>query len=82
MAHTTSINLGDHFTSFLNQLTESGRYGSTSEAIRAALRLLEQEEAKMDALQRALINGEESGESDQSIDDIMNGTIARCKDKD
>ena len=69
---TTSINLGDHFTGFLGQLTESGRYGSVSEAIRAALRLLEQEEAKVEFLQKALIEGEESGESLRSFGDLVN----------
>ncbi|MCP4934690.1 MAG: type II toxin-antitoxin system ParD family antitoxin [bacterium] len=71
MAHTTSINLGDHFTSFLSQLTDSGRYGSTSEAVRAALRLLEQEEAKVETLQSALTEGEDSGESKRSFSDIV-----------
>ncbi len=74
---TTSINLGDHFTSFLGQLTESGRYGSVSEAVRAALRLLEQEEAKFESLQNALIEGEESGESTQSFGDIVNEAKAK-----
>ncbi len=71
MAHTTSINLGDHFTDFLGQLTDSGRYGSTSEAVRAALRLLEQEEAKIRALQNALTEGEDSGESKLSFSDVV-----------
>lgn len=79
MAQTTSINLGNHFTGFLSQLTDSGRYGSTSEAVRAALRLLEKEEAKMAALQNALNEGEDSGESDRSINDIVQETIAQCK---
>ena len=79
MAQTTSINLGDHFTVFLNRLTESGRYGSASEAIRAALRLLEKEEAKTEALQKALTEGEESGESDRPVSEIVQETIAQCK---
>ena len=73
---TTSINLGEHFTGFLNQLTSSGRYGSASEAVRAALRLLENEEARYAALQRALEEGEASGECSESFDDIVNEAIS------
>ncbi len=72
MSNTTSINLGDHFTNFLGQLTESGRYGSVSEAVRSALRLLEMEEAKMELLHSALAEGENSGESTRPFDDIVN----------
>ena len=77
MQKTTSINLGDHFTGFLAELTNSGRYGSVSEAVRAALRLLEKEEAKMTALREALQQGEDSGESTRSLDDIFNAAKAR-----
>lgn len=76
MSNTTSVNLGDHFKGFLVQLTEAGRYGSASEAIRAALRLLEEEEAKYGALIKALQEGEESGECTESFDDIVQGAIA------
>ncbi|PCK09720.1 MAG: type II toxin-antitoxin system ParD family antitoxin [Alteromonadaceae bacterium] len=79
MSRTTSINLGDHYTGFLSELTQSGRYGSTSEAIRAALRLLEREEAKMEALSRALAEGEASGESTAAFDDIVNEAIDEYK---
>jgi antitoxin ParD1/3/4 len=71
MSSTTSIHLGDHFTAFLGHLTESGRYGSASDAVRAALRLLEQEEAKHKALMDALKEGEASGESDISFHAIV-----------
>lgn len=71
MSNTTSINLGDHFTGFLARLTESGRYGSTSEAVRAALRLLEQEEVRYMALMSALDEGEASGESNKELSQII-----------
>jgi antitoxin ParD1/3/4 len=71
MSNTTSINLGDHFTDFIGHLTQSGRYGSASEAVRAALRLLEEEESKYQYLTNALADGENSGESSRTLDDIV-----------
>jgi antitoxin ParD1/3/4 len=75
MSSTTSINLGDHFQGFLLRLTKTGRYGSASEALRAALRLLEEEEAKYSNLMTALKEGEESGQCDHNFDDIVQVAI-------
>jgi antitoxin ParD1/3/4 len=61
MVKNTSISLGDHFAGFVNKQVEQGRYGSASEVVRAGLRLLEEHEAKVKALQAALTAGEESG---------------------
>jgi len=62
MSKTTSINLGDHFESFIDQQIASGRYGSASEVVRASLRLLEEREHRVEGLRRALIGGEHSGD--------------------
>ena len=66
-----SVTLSEHFEKFLAHQIESGRYGSASEAIRAGLRLLEERETKLEALRRALIEGEQSGTSDYSLQSIL-----------
>ncbi|QNT68368.1 type II toxin-antitoxin system ParD family antitoxin [Defluviicoccus vanus] len=61
MAKNTSISLGEHFTSFVEHQVAQGRFGSTSEVVRAGLRLLEEHELKLATLRNALIEGEQSG---------------------
>ncbi len=65
MAHNTSISLGNHFSDFIQARVEEGRYGSASDVVRAGLRLLEEREAKLDALRNALLAGEQSGASEE-----------------
>lgn len=62
MGRNTSVSLGDHFTDFIDLQVQGGRYGSASDVVRAGLRLLEEHETKVKALQDALIAGEQSGE--------------------
>lgn len=57
----TSVSLGNHYSEFVNAQVKAGRYGSASEVLRAGLRLLEEQDIKLRALQAALIAGEESG---------------------
>ena len=71
MAKNTSITLGDHFDSFITGQVESGRFGSASEVIRAALRLLENTETRLEALRLMLNEGEQSGIADYDFDAFM-----------
>jgi antitoxin ParD1/3/4 len=61
MARNTSISLGDHFESFVDSKVSTGRFKNASEVIRAGLRLLEEEEAKVVALKKAIKDGIDSG---------------------
>lgn len=62
MSRNTSVSLGNHFASFIDNQVQGGRYGTASDVVRAGLRLLEEHEAKVKALQNALRAGLESGE--------------------
>lgn len=62
MSRNTSVTLGEHFEGFITAKIQEGRFNSRSEAVRAALRLLEEHEQKVDTLRAALIAGEESGD--------------------
>ncbi|RBW66752.1 type II toxin-antitoxin system ParD family antitoxin [Vibrionales bacterium C3R12] len=72
MAKNTSITLGDHFDGFISNQVQSGRYGSASEVIRSALRLLETQETKMNTLRQLLVEGEESGMTDYDLNSFIN----------
>ena len=61
MAKNTSFSLGEHFNDFVEEQVKQGRYGSASDVVRAGLRLLEEQEARLTALRAALVDGEKSG---------------------
>ena len=71
MPKNTSITLGEHFDWFISSQVESGRYGSASEVIRAALRLLESKETKLNTLRNLLIEGENSGLAEYDYDTFI-----------
>ncbi|MBS7351374.1 MAG: type II toxin-antitoxin system ParD family antitoxin, partial [Comamonas sp.] len=66
MPRTTSVTKGTQLDEFVCCLIASGRYGSASEVMRSALRLLEQHENQSAVLRNAVAAGEQSGESSLS----------------
>lgn len=66
---TTSITLGEPLNQFVKQLVQSGRYGSTTEVVRAGLRLLEKAEQER-WLNSYLQEGINSGLSDNTPEQI------------
>ncbi|MBD2814548.1 type II toxin-antitoxin system ParD family antitoxin [Xenorhabdus sp. Flor] len=70
MRKITSVSMGKQLDGFVQRMIESGRYGSASEVMRSALRLLEQQENQDEAIRKAVLDGLESGESALTLRDI------------
>ena len=78
MSRNTSVTLGNHFSEFVEKKIDSGRFESTSEAVRAGLRLLELQETQIDLLRQRLATGEAQLDRGEGIDgeQFMNELIA------
>jgi len=70
MSKNTSFSIGEHFSAFVASQVGQGRYVSASDVVRAGLRLLEEQETNLAGLRAALIEGEQSGISARSVEDI------------
>jgi len=57
----TSVVLGKQHTAFIKKQVRKGRFGSASEAVRAGLQLLEEQELRMERLRTAINEGDASG---------------------
>jgi len=76
-----NVSIGHRWQGFVDSLVSEGRYGSASEVVREGLRLVEEREAKLQAL-RASINAaiEEGGEStDEEIDAALDAVEAKMR---
>ncbi len=61
MGRNTSVSLGDYFETFVDKSVTEGRFKNASEVIRAGLRLLEEEEGKIQMLRKVIKDGIDSG---------------------
>jgi len=68
MQRNTSVTLGKHFSGFVEDKIQQGRFESTSEAVRAGLRLLEEHETKLDLLKKKLSVGETQLDQNKGVD--------------
>ena len=64
MSRNTSVELGNEIAGFIDNQVTAGRYGSASEVIRAGVRLLQDQETKMEALHQAIKEGLDSGSAE------------------
>lgn len=53
----TSVSLGKHFEAFVQSMLETGRYNNASEVVRDGLRMVEERERRLAALDHALAIG-------------------------
>lgn len=75
---TTSLSLGEHWEVFIKNEIMSGRYGSASEVVRDALRHMEEQNSKLEALRKHLAEGEIQAMSGTFVKDFsMNNVLAQ-----
>jgi antitoxin ParD1/3/4 len=83
---TVNVSLTPHLEDFIHQTVNSGRYGSASEVVRAALRLLEhyehQKAVSLEWLASEIQKGIASGPSEPITPAFWDGLRARIKDAD
>lgn len=80
---STSVTLGPHWDEFIALMMKEGRYGSTSELIRASLRLMEEQEGQRARLRVALMEGKRSGDAGPlNMDDIKLQARAQADGRD
>ena len=79
-----NVSIEDRWRSFVDQLVNSGRYGSAGEVIREGLRLVEEREAKLQALRDMLDHSIAQGGdvTDAELDAALDEKAARLEKED
>lgn len=77
MAKTLAVTLDDNQQRFIDEQVAEARFASADEVVSEGLRLLAEREAENARIRALLIEGEESGVSDRSLDEIFETAMAR-----
>ena len=72
MPKATPIVIADQLAEFIDTQVAQGNYRSSSDVVNAGLRLLVEQQTRLEALRAALIEGEQSGEPEPfDIDEFI-----------
>ncbi|WP_017325135.1 type II toxin-antitoxin system ParD family antitoxin [Synechococcus sp. PCC 7336] len=75
-----TISFTNAHNDWLKAQVQSGQYTSDSEAIRDLIRERQKRESQVEFIRAALIEGENSGFSDRTPEEIMQGVIERKRE--
>jgi antitoxin ParD1/3/4 len=72
-----NVSIGERWEGFVDAILKTGRYGSASEVVREGLRLVEEREAKLQALRDTLNASIERGgaHSDEDVGVYVNAAL-------
>ncbi len=76
-----NVSVGNRWESFIELMVKDGRYGSASEVVREGLRLVEEREAKLNALKVHLDQAVSRG-GEYSFDDVRAAIQSRRNGSD
>jgi len=79
---TTSLSLGKHWEEFIRGEIKSGRYASASEVVRDALRTLEDNKTRLEALKIHLAEGAAESARGEYVEDFSVGRVVAASDED
>ena len=78
---TMTISVPDPMKDWVQLQVETGTYANTSDYIRDLIRKDQENRSKITAPQKAITEGLESGISNKSFDEIINGARQELKDQ-
>ncbi|HEV2897838.1 MAG TPA: type II toxin-antitoxin system ParD family antitoxin [Pseudaminobacter sp.] len=78
-----NVSIGERWEGFVTRIVRQGRYGSASEVVREGLRLVEEREARLQALRATLDASIAEGEahSDDEVEEAIAAKAAALADE-
>jgi antitoxin ParD1/3/4 len=80
--HTRTLQLSEHWDVFIQNEISSGRYGSASDVICAALRSMEERKSKLDSLRHHLSQGATQAKNGEFIENFSIQQVISNLDKE